>query len=294
MHLREIQRAVLGVACFEVRRLRELRQLALGRRASVALLEPRRALAQIRGNRLSPRGEHAHHLAADALDLEAVAVIPRHPLHAEPARERFFQVLGDDRAHGADMLVVTQRVRRAPFPVGAGPGGVGDLGMDVQLHVTVAGGVLQPVRHRQIRLLPLAGLPATHPPAVRPGAGIARLPLEIAEPSLQGLPDHVINLADQGRPVLVPRRVAGLAGQPRVLAQGRVEERDRLGQRNRQIKEQRALPCLPGGLDPQFAPALGGGVRLGGQQPGVHVGGFPAAAGRPAQRGAVGGSALAE
>jgi hypothetical protein len=42
------------------------------------------------------------------------------------------------------------------------------------------------------------------------------------------------------------------------------------------------------------APALGGGVRLGGQQPGVDVRGFPATARRPAQRGAVRGLALPE
>ena len=37
-----------------------------------------------------------------------------------------------------------------------------------------------------------------------------------------------------------------------------------------------------------------GGVRLGGQQPGVQVSGFPAAARRPAQCGAAGSPALAE
>ena len=71
-----------------------------------------------------------------------------------------------------------------------------------------------------------------------------------------------------------------------------MEDRDRLGQRNRQVEEQRALPGLPGGFDPQLVPALGGGVRLGGQQPGVDVRGFPAVARRPAQRGAVRGFAL--
>ena len=91
-----------------------------------------------------------------------------------------------------------------------------------------------------------------------------------------------------------PRCVTGLAGQPGVLPEGGVEDRDRLGQRDRQVEEQRALPGLPGGFDPQLVPAFGGGVRLGGQQPRVHVRGLPAAGGRPAQRGAVGGLALAE
>ena len=52
--------------------------------------------------------------------------------------------------------------------------------------------------------------------------------------------------------------------------------------------------ALLDGLGPQFALALGGGVRLGGQQLRVQVGGFPAAARRPAELGAVGGLALAE
>ena len=42
--------------------------------------------------------------------------------------------LASDRA---DVLVVAERVRRPPFAVCGRPGDVGDLGMDVQLHVTV-------------------------------------------------------------------------------------------------------------------------------------------------------------
>ena len=54
------------------------------------------------------------------------------------------------------------------------------------------------------------------------------------------------------------------------------------------------MPGLFGGFGPQFAAAFGGGVRLGGQQRGVQVGGFAAVARGPAQRGAVGGFAFAE
>ena len=294
VQLREIQRAVLGGARLEVRRLRELREFALGRLAAVALLEPRRAGAQVRGDRRAAGGEHAHHLPGDALDLEAVPVIARGPLQAEPGGEGFFQVLGDDRGDRADVLVVAQGVRGPPFPVGAGPGDVGDLGVDVQLHVAVAGGVLQPVRHRQVGLVPLAGLPAVDPRAVGAGAGVAGLALEVAEPGVHGLPDHVVDLGDQGGPVRIAVLVAGLAGQAGVLAEGGVEDRDRLGQRQGQVEEQRALPGLLDGLGAQLALALGGGVRLGGQQLRVHVGGFPAVVRGPAQLGAVGGLALAE
>ena len=294
VQLREIQRPGLGGTRGEVRRLRELRHLALGRRAAITLLEPRGAGPRVRGDGLAARGEQAHHLAGDARDLEAVAVVAGGPFQAEPSGEGFFQVLGNDRGDRPDVLVVAQGVRGAPLPVGAGPGYVGDLGVDVQLHVAVPGRVLQPVRHGQAGLVPLAGLPAVHPGVVRAGPGVAGLPLEVAEPGVHGLPDHVIDLADQGGPVFIALLVACLAGQPGVLPEGGVEDRDGLGQRDRQVEEKRALPGLPGGFDPQFVLASGGSVRFGGQQTDVQAGGFAAAVGRPAQRGAVGVFALTE
>ena len=294
MQLREVHRAFFLRACSEIRCLREVREFALGRRAAVPLLEPRRAGAHIRGNRLAARGEHAHNLPADAFDLEAVAVVPCGPFQAEPGGEGFFQVLGDDRGDRADVLVVAERVRGAPLAVGGGPGGVGDLGVDVQLHVAVAGGVLQPVRHREVGFMPLARFAAVDAGAVRAGAGVAGLALEVAEPGPDGLPDHVVDLADQGGPVRVAVAVAGLAGQAGVLPEGGVEDRDALGQRDRQVEEEGALPGPADSLGPQLALAFGGGVRLGGQQPGVQVGGFAAAARGPAQLSAVGAFALAE
>jgi len=50
VRLREIQRAVLGVARLEVRGLREVREFALGWRAAIPLLESSRAGAQIGGD----------------------------------------------------------------------------------------------------------------------------------------------------------------------------------------------------------------------------------------------------
>ena len=58
-------------------------------------------------------------------------------------------------------------------------------------------------------------------------------------------------------------------------------------------KKQRALAGLLVGLDAQLVPALSGGVRLGGQQRRVQVGGSPAPAGAQ-PKGAVGGLGLAE
>jgi hypothetical protein len=61
---------------------------------------------------------------------------------------------------GADVLVVAQGVRGTPLAVGVRLGGVGDLGVGVQLHVAVPGGVLEPVRGGQVGFVPLAGLAA--------------------------------------------------------------------------------------------------------------------------------------
>ena len=58
--------------------------------------------------------------------------------------------------------------------------------------------------------------------------------------------------------------------------------------------KKRALAGLLRGFDPQFVLAVGGGVRLGGQQLRVKVRGFAAVAGGPTQRGAVRGFAFAE
>jgi hypothetical protein len=111
---------------------------------------------------------------------------------------------------------------------------------------------------------------------------------------VHGLPDHLVDLGDQAGPVRIAVVVAGLAGQAGILAEGGVEDRDRLGQRNRQVKEQRALPGPADRLDPELALALGRSMRLGGQQLSVQVGGFAAAARGPAQLDAVGAFALAE
>jgi hypothetical protein len=123
---------------------------------------------------------------------------------------------------------------------------------------------------------------------------VARFALEVTEPGVDGLPDHVVDLGDQGGPVRVAVFVAGLADQAGVLAQGGVEDRDRLGQRDRQVEEERTWAGLLDRLVAELALAFGGGVRLGGQQLGVQVGGFAAIAGGAAELSAVRGFALAE
>jgi hypothetical protein len=128
-------------------------------------------------------------------------------------------VLGEDRSDRADVLVVAEGVRRPLLAVGACSSGVDNLGMDVQLHVAIPGGVLQPMRHHQVGLAPLAGLPAVHPGVMRAGPRVAGLALKVAEARPGGLPDQVIDLGDQAGSVSVSRLVADLAGQAGVLPQ---------------------------------------------------------------------------
>ena len=63
--------------------------------------------------RFAPGGDQAHHLPADALDLEAVPVVAGGPLQPEPLGEGFLQVLRDDRGDSADVPVVAKGVRDA-------------------------------------------------------------------------------------------------------------------------------------------------------------------------------------
>ena len=62
VQLRDVERGGLRLARAEVGGLREVRELALGRRAAIGLLEPRGAGAQVGGDGLAAGGEQAHHL----------------------------------------------------------------------------------------------------------------------------------------------------------------------------------------------------------------------------------------
>src|SRR6185437_3700714 len=74
-----------------------------------------------------------------------------------------------------------------------------------------------------------------------------------------------------------------------VLAQGGVEDRDALGQRQGQVEEQRALPRLPDRLGPQFGGGRGRRFRRGGEQLPEKVGRFAATTPRPAKPAATSG-----
>ena len=226
VRLREIQRAVLGRARGEVRRLRELRELALGRRAAVPLLEPRRAAAQVRGDGLAAGGEHAHHLAADPVDLEPVAVVAGGPFQAEPGGQRFLQVLRHDRGDRADVLVVAQGIRRPPLPVRrwswrCGRSGNGRAAACRRRGRCAAASAPPPGRLRATGRSPghEPGCSASRSGCSRPPAGSSRT--RRAPPARSSHPPR-----RPGRPSTPPRPVPCLAGQAGVLAEGGMEDRD--------------------------------------------------------------------
>jgi len=143
--------------------------------------------------------------------------------------------------------------------------------------------------------VPLAGLPAVDAGAVGAGAGVPGLALKVAKPSVYGLPDHLVDLADQGGPVGVAVLVACLAGEAGVLAEGGVGKIE-MDLDSEMVRSKNSGLCRArfGGFDAQFTAAFGGGVRLGGQQFRIQISRFAAVSGRPSQRGAVGCLSLAE
>jgi hypothetical protein len=143
--------------------------------------------------------------------------------------------------------------------------------MQVQLRVTVTAGVLIPAGHGQIRLAPLARLPAVHPARVRTQPRIPGLCLEERKSGLVRRVDHLIQRGDLPRPERLRLAVAVLLGPAGILAQRRMKQRGALAQRKRQIKVWRRLPRFPGCLITQLPLPLRRGVRLFLQQPGVQV-----------------------
>src|SRR6266496_4191032 len=104
-------------------------------------------------DRLRARGVRVHLLLRDALDLVALAVGARNPLHAEFLRQAALRVRGDDGLDSAQDLGQHHRVQRAILPVAHGLDDARDLVVDVVLRVAVAAGPLKPGRYRDQCLL---------------------------------------------------------------------------------------------------------------------------------------------
>jgi hypothetical protein len=102
---------VLGVSGLEVRGLREVRELALGWLASVALLKVRGAGAHVGGDGLAAGREQAHHLPADALNLRPWSSSSA-PWSTSPPRQQ----PGPGSLHGSTSTTTTAGTPPVRFP----------------------------------------------------------------------------------------------------------------------------------------------------------------------------------
>jgi hypothetical protein len=131
--------------------------------------------------------------AADAADLEPVPVVARDPLQPEPGAERFLEVLGGDRADGADVLVVAEAVRRPTFAVEA----------DAATCAICEWTYRRRGRCAALRAPPpgpphgTGRSPGSCPACCATRSGCSGLPLEELKAGVEGLPDRGVNLGDQ-------------------------------------------------------------------------------------------------
>jgi hypothetical protein len=96
---------------------------------------------------------------------------------------------------------------------------------------------------------------------------------------------HFLELLFPPGPVGGDLLVFGLAGAALVFPDGGVQDRDGLGERDRDVVVGSGLPGRPGGFSFEFDEPFGGGVRLGGREPGQVVGEGGVAAAGPAELG---------
>jgi hypothetical protein len=218
MQPRDVERAMLFTrARSEVRPLGHPVEHRLRRCAPMLALILARGLGHPRGDCFAARAELLHQLLADALDLKPVAVRAADPLQAPPVRHRRLQHSQQNLGRGTYVLAVPVRIRRPPLAVMHGQGRMQDLVVQVQLRVAVAAGVLVPAGHAQIRLAPLARLPAIHPADVRPETRVPGLCLEERERCLVGRIDHLIQRGDLPGPERLRLAVAVLVRPAGVL-----------------------------------------------------------------------------
>jgi hypothetical protein len=218
--------------------------------------------------------------ARDAGDLVAAPVRARNPRHAELCGQLALHRSGRDRLQGAEDRAQARGVKRAPFAVARGPGDPGDLVVNVILRVAVPAGALQPRGDDHVRLLKPAGLAAVDAGAVVAGAGDTGPCLQVLKSSPVGAMQDLLELLLPPGPVRGGPLVSGEAGAALVLTDRGVQHRDGLGERDGDVGVGGGLAGRLGGLAFQLDEPLGGGVRLGGAQPGQVTGeGGVAAAG---------------
>jgi hypothetical protein len=153
----------------------------------------------------------------------------------------------------------------------------------VILRVTVPAGVLQPGRDDQSGFLEPARLLAADPGAVATGAGHPGPGLQVVQHRSVGPVQDVLELLLPFCPVGGCLMVPGLAGSAFVFADGNVQDRDGLGERDRDVGVGGGLAGRLGHLAFQLDPPLGGGVRPGGHQPGQVIDELQVTAARAAE-----------
>ena len=264
----------------------DVQQFARGRRAAVLALPRPREFAFLLAHLNRPRGVRVHLRLADAPDLVPAAVRARDPLHAELARQLALHRCGSDRLQCAEDRADAHGVQGAPLAVAVGAGDPGDLVVDVVLGVAVPAGALQPGRDDQPGGLEPARLAAVDPGAVVAGAGDPGPGLQVLQRGPVGPVQDLLELLLPPGPVRGGLLVAGQAGAALVLPERGVQDRDGLGERDGDVVVGGGLPGGLGGLAFELDEPFGGGVRLGGRQPGEMVGEGRVPAAGPAELGA--------
>ena len=232
-----------------------------------------------------PRGVGVHLRLRDAADLVAAPVRARDPLHAELARQLALHRGGGDGLQRAEDRAHAHRVQGAPLAVAEGAGDPGDLVVDVVLRVAVPAGALQPGRDDQPGGLEPARLAAVDPGAVVAGAGDPGPGLQVLQRGPVGPVQDLLERLLPSGPVRGGLLVSGQAGAALVLPDRGVQHRDGLGERDGHVGVGGGLPGRLGGFAFELDEPFGGGVRLGGRQPGQVIGERRVAAAGPAEPG---------
>ena len=207
-------------------------------------------------------------------------------VHAELARQLALHRRGGDGLQGAEDRADAHGVQGAPLAVAVGPRDPGDLVVDVVLGVAVPAGALQPGRDDQPGGLEPARLAAVDAGAVVAGAGDPGPGLQVLQRGPVGPVQHLLERLLPPGPVRGGLLVAGQAGAALVLPDRGVQHRDGLGEGDGDVVVGGGLPGGLGGFAFEFDEPFGGGVRLGGREPGQVVGEGRVAAAGPAEPGA--------
>ena len=237
-------------------------QGAAGRRLAVLVLVLFREPFQLAGDGDCTGAEQVHDLLADAADLGAVAVGPRHHGVAESGQPGLQDPVGD-RGHGQPLAVQGAGVQGPPLAVGAvcplDP--VPDRHVHVELRVAVPGQVVQEQAGDQAVAVP----PLPRAGGMVPGPRVGGVPLQPGHRFTRRVHQRVLDLiracVERGRLVLL----AVLAGTARRDPVGSVQHRHALDRADRQVEVRHRVRVLAALGRADLGQLHGAGVRVRGQ-----------------------------